>query len=42
MKSALSNRQELMLVVVTLTLAIVVVFIALAVAGCQAPLRQIP
>jgi hypothetical protein len=42
MKSALTNRQELMLVVVTLTLAIVVVFIALAVTGCQAPLRQIP
>lgn len=42
MKSALSNRQELMLVITTLTLAIIVVFIALAVTGCQAPLRQFP
>jgi hypothetical protein len=42
MKSVLSSRQELMLVVITLSLAIVVVFIALAVAGCQMPLRQFP
>jgi hypothetical protein len=42
MKPALSNRQELVLVITTLTLAIVVVFIALAVTGCQMPLRQMP
>ena len=39
MKSILSPKQEVTIVVMTLALAIVVVFIALAVTGCQVPLR---